>query len=121
MIKKRKILIVDDDNRNVFAMEVTLKSHGFECISASSAEQCMKILKEVKDISCVLMDMMLPEIDGYEAIGLIKNDPDLKQLKVIAVTARAMQKDRDLCIQAGADAYVPKPVNVEDLLHEMNN
>jgi two-component system, cell cycle response regulator DivK len=120
-MNRKKILIVDDDNRNVFAMQATLKRHGFDTVAASSAEQCLQILQKEKNINCVLMDMMLPEIDGYEAISMIKKDPSLKKLPVVAVTARAMQEDKKICIKAGADAYVSKPVDVDTLLQILNN
>ncbi len=118
---QKKILIVDDDDRNVFAMKATLNRHGFKCMSASSAEQCLQIFKVQQDIYCVLMDMRLPEIDGYETIHIIKKDPALKNLPVVAVTARAMREDRELCLLAGANAYVTKPVGVNILLNVLKD
>lgn len=108
-----KILIVDDDPRNIFALNATLKAKGFSCVTATGAVQGMKLLKEDSGIAIVLIDMMMPEMDGYEAIPLIKQ---IKPVPVIAVTAQAMVGDREKCIEVGANDYISKPVNVDQLL-----
>lgn len=115
------ILIIDDDSRNVFALNAVLKAKKFPCLSARSAKEGITILKENKKIGLVLMDMMMPETDGYEAIEIIKADNQLKNIPVIAVTANAMSGDRERCIAAGADEYISKPVNVEQLLKLIKN
>ncbi|MHC0444985.1 response regulator [Flavobacterium sp. 3-218] len=109
-------MIVDDDSRNIFALVNTLKAKSYDCVSCLSAEEALKILKEDSSIDAVLIDMMMPEMDGYEAIPLIKEIPSQKSTLVIAVTAQAMSGDREKCIEAGADAYISKPVDVDKLL-----
>jgi CheY-like chemotaxis protein len=85
-----------------------------------SADQGLKILSANKNIGVVLMDMMMPEMDGYEAIGKMKCDEELKNIPVIAVTAQAMVGDREKCLKAGANGYISKPVNVDELLRLLN-
>lgn len=108
-----KILIVDDDGRNIFALSATLRARGYVCLSALGAKEALSLLAQHEDIGVVLMDMMMPEMDGYEAIPIIKERFDVA---VIAVTAQAMSGDREKCLAAGADAYVAKPIDVDRLL-----
>ena len=116
-IMARKVLIIDDDTRNIFALNATLKAKGYECLSATSAQQGMAYLGSSPDIGIVLMDMMMPGMDGYEAIPKMKEN---FSLPIIAVTAQAMTGDREKCLQAGADDYISKPVNVDRLLGILN-
>jgi len=111
----KKVLIIDDDNRNIFALSAVLKARGYHCLTAAGGEEGIGLLKENKEIAVVLMDMMMPGMDGYEAIAKIEENPDLKHIPVIAVTAQAMVGDRERCINAGAAGYVSKPINVEEL------
>ena len=111
----QKILIIDDDNRNTFALHAVLKAKGFTCVTTSSAEEGLKMLSNGTDIGIVLLDMMMPEMDGYEVIGVIRKHYR-KNIPVISVTAQAMQGDEEKCLQAGADAYISKPVDVDKLL-----
>lgn len=113
---KGKVLIIDDDPRNIFAMAATLKAKGFQCLSSPSAAEGIELMKQDKDIKVVLLDMMMPEMDGYEALGVIRSDKELAGLTVVAVTAQAMVGDREKCLAAGADSYVSKPVDVDRLL-----
>lgn len=113
---KGKVLIIDDDPRNIFALAATLKSKGFQCLSSLSAIEGIELMKQDKDIKVVLLDMMMPEMDGYEALGVIRAHRELAGLKVVAVTAQAMVGDREKCLEAGADNYVSKPVDVDKLL-----
>ncbi len=113
---KKKILIVDDDSRNIFALNATLKYRGFECISCSGALEALNILKSNDHISAVLIDMMMPDMDGYEAIPRIKKIEKNKHIPVIAVTAQAMQGDKEKCLNAGANGYISKPINVDQML-----
>lgn len=108
-----KILIVDDDPRNIFALVATLKARGYTCLTAGGAADALSLLTRDTAIDLVLMDMMMPEMDGYEAIPLLKARFDIP---VIAVTAQAMQGDREKCLTAGADAYIAKPIDVDRLL-----
>jgi two-component system cell cycle response regulator DivK len=112
---KDKILIVDDDNRNIFALSAVLKARKYRCISATSGEEGLALLKQDKEIGIVLMDMMMPGMDGYQAIAEINADEELKAVPVIAVTAQAMLGDRERCLEAGATGYVSKPINVDTL------
>ena len=112
----KKILIIDDDSRNIFALNAVLKAKKYQCFSASSTAEGFKILSTDKNIGVVLMDMMMPFMDGYEAIAKMKEDQELKNIPVVAVTAQAMVGDRERCIEAGAVGYVSKPVNVDSLI-----
>lgn len=115
-MEKKKVLIVDDDSRNIFALTATLKARAFECLSCTSAAEALRILKTDAPIDVVLIDMMMPDMDGYEAIPLIKAIPHRRDTPVISVTAQAMVGDREKCLAAGADDYISKPINVDKLL-----
>ena len=114
-MEQKTILIVDDDSRNIFALSLVLKSRGYPCISASQANEGIAIMKENAAIGIVLLDMMMPGMDGYQALQVVKNDDDIKHIPVIAVTAQAMAGDKEKCLEAGADGYISKPVNVDEL------
>ena len=116
MKNSKKILIIDDDNKNIFALTAVLKAKKYNCISATSAEKGFKIMSQNNDIGIVLMDMMMPEMDGYEAIKKMKSNPEQKDFPVVAITAQAMTGDKEKCLKAGADGYVSKPVNVDELV-----
>lgn len=118
---KKKILIVDDDPRNIFALKLTLKSEGFEVMDASMVDEALLIMKDNRDIAVVLMDMMMPEIDGYEALKIISQTPEISDIPVIAVTAQAMAGDREKCLEAGAKDYITKPISVELLLKSIQS
>lgn len=111
----KKVLIIDDDNRNIFALTAVLKAKGYSCLSATGGEEGLQLLEEQKDIAVVLMDMMMPGMDGYAAIAAMNASPELKNIPVIAVTAQAMLGDRERCLEAGAVGYVSKPINVDNL------
>lgn len=110
-----KILIIDDDNRNIFALRAVLKAKGYHCVSATGGEEGLDLLRRDKSIAVVLMDMMMPGMDGYQAMAQMEEQPDLKDIPVIAVTAQAMLGDRERCLNAGAVGYVSKPINVDEL------
>lgn len=110
-----KVLIIDDDTRNIFALKAVLKAKGYQCLSASGAEEGIDLLSRDEHIAVVLMDMMMPGMDGYQAIAKINEMPDIKDIPVIAVTAQAMLGDRERCLNAGAVGYVSKPINVDEL------
>lgn len=110
-----KILIIDDDNRNIFALKAVLKARGYHCLSATGAEEGLELLKRDQEIAVVLMDMMMPGMDGYQAMAKMDDHPELKNIPVIAVTAQAMLGDKERCLNAGAVGYVSKPINVEEL------
>ena len=119
-MNRKKVLIIDDDSRNIFALKATLKAKSFDCISCLSAPEALEILTNQKDIDIILIDMMMPEMDGYDAIPLIKQLPQYSTIPVIAVTAQAMTGDREKCIDAGADDYISKPINVDKLMLILN-
>lgn len=112
----KKILIVDDDPRNIFALKLTLKARGYAVESCTMAQDALEMLKTDPDFSVVLMDMMMPGIDGYEAIRMIRSSQEIKHVPAIAVTAQAMPEDRQKCLEAGADDYVSKPIDVDLLI-----
>lgn len=120
MNNSKEILIIDDDSKNIFALSAVLTAKKFACVSALSAKEGLKMLEANKNIGVVLMDMMMPEMDGYEAIGHMKSDSELKEIPVIAITAQAMTGDREKCLEAGADGYISKPVNMDELLQVLN-
>lgn len=113
------ILIVDDDQRNIFALRLTLKSKGYRVLSSNSALDAIRLLETDHQIALVLLDMMMPEVDGYETIQLIRKLNSNSQLPIIAVTAQAMSGDREKCLNAGAQAYVSKPIDVDKLTLEI--
>lgn len=115
-MSKKNILIVDDDARNIFALTATLKSRSFDCVSCLGAEEALELLKGDVIIDCILIDMMMPNMDGYEAIPLIKAIPHRQNIPVVAVTAQAMVGDREKCLRAGADDYISKPIDVDKLM-----
>ena len=112
----QKILIIDDDDRNIFALKAVLTARGYYCSTAPGGTQALDILKSNKDIGVALVDMMMPDIDGYELMMLIRKIPSLQHIRLIAVTAQAMQGDKEKCMAAGADDYISKPVDVDILL-----
>jgi CheY-like chemotaxis protein len=112
----RKVLVVDDDLRNVFAITSVLELYGLTVVHAPSGQQGIDALRADQDIDLVLMDVMMPEMDGYTTTAAIREMPEFADLPVIAVTARAMQGDRDKSLAAGTTDYVTKPVDTEELL-----
>jgi two-component system, cell cycle response regulator DivK len=116
----KKVLIIDDDHRNIYALRLVLKAKGYECLTAPDAASGIALLRSDPDVGVVLMDMMMPDMDGYEAIGQLKSIPELSHLPVIAVTAQAMVGDKEKCLAAGAVGYVSKPIDVDVLLNLLN-
>ena len=112
----RKVLIVDDDVRNIFALTSALESHNMVVVHAENGQEGIDLLTETPDIEVVLMDIMMPGMDGYEAIAAIRQMGDFRQLPIIALTAKAMKADRDRCIEAGASDYISKPLDIDQLL-----
>ncbi len=116
IMPKKRVLIVDDDSRNIFALTATLRAKTFECLSCLNARDALDILKTDERIDAVLLDMMMPDMDGYEAIPHIKNIDHRRNMPIFAVTAQAMLGDREKCLRAGATDYVAKPIDVDRLL-----
>ena len=120
MDNEKKVLIIDDDSRNIFALGAVLRSRGYSVLSASTAKEGIELLQNKTGIKVVLLDMMMPDMDGYEAVRVIRSIERLQQVPVIAVTAQAMVGDREKCLEAGADEYVSKPVDVDWLMELLN-
>ncbi len=116
VLEGKTVLLVDDDMRNVFALSSVLEEKGLNIIVARNGLESLEKLKEHKDIALVLMDIMMPKMDGYEAMREIRKDARLKKLPIIALTAKAMMGDRNKCIEAGANDYLAKPVDTDKLL-----
>ena len=112
----KKVLIVDDDIRNIFAMTSILERHDMNIFSAETGRVAMESLQNTPDIAVVLMDIMMPDMDGYDTIRAIRKVPKFRSLPIIALTAKAMKGDREKCIEAGASDYIAKPVDTEQLL-----
>ena len=120
MIQKKKVLIIDDDSRNIFALSAVLRARGFQCVSAPGAAEGIDLLNSDAEIGIVLMDMMMPDMDGYEAIDEIRSNVKIAQVPIIAVTAQAMVGDREKALAAGADNYTSKPIDVDFLTEILN-
>ncbi|MGI9065397.1 MAG: HAMP domain-containing protein [Pyrinomonadaceae bacterium] len=112
----RKVMVVDDDVRNIFALTSALEAHNMNVVHAENGQEGIDILKANPDIEAVLMDIMMPEMDGYEAITAIREMEEFKQLPIIALTAKAMKADRDHCLAVGASDYISKPLDIDQLL-----
>jgi CheY-like chemotaxis protein/two-component sensor histidine kinase len=112
----RKVLIVDDDVRNIFALSSVLERRGMTVLTAGTGREAIATVESTSDLSIVLMDIMMPEMDGYETMQVIRQNPQFRRLPIIALTAKAMKGDREKCLEAGASEYLAKPVNTEQLL-----
>lgn len=121
MEDKKNVLIIDDDSRNIFALSLYLKAKGFQSVSALSAKEGIEILNKSDNVSVVFMDIMMPEMDGYEAIRKIREIPRFSLLPIIAVTAQAMIGDKEKCLDAGASGYISKPINMDMLVAMIND
>jgi CheY-like chemotaxis protein len=115
MLEGKNILIVDDDMRNIFSLSSALAEKNMTIFEAENGNEALKQLEEFPDINLVLMDIMMPEMDGYEAMRCIRKDPRFHSLPIIALTAKAMKGDREECLKAGASDYITKPVDMEKL------
>ena len=112
----RKVLVVDDDVRNIFALSSVLERRGMKVLSAGTGREAIATIESTPDLAIVLMDIMMPEMDGYETMQVIRQNQALRRLPIIALTAKAMKGDRERCLEAGASEYLAKPVNTEQLL-----
>jgi CheY-like chemotaxis protein len=112
----RTVLLVDDDARNIFALSSVLERRGMQVLTATTGEEAIKLVESTPDLAIVLMDIMMPEMDGYQTIGHIRANPKFRRLPIVALTAKAMKGDREKCLEAGASDYLAKPVNTEQLL-----
>jgi CheY-like chemotaxis protein len=112
----KKVLVVDDDVRNIFALSSVLERRGMTVLTAGTGKAAIATLESVPDVSIVLMDIMMPEMDGYETMQVIRQNALFRRMPIIALTAKAMKGDREKCLEAGASEYLAKPVNTEQLL-----
>jgi len=115
----QKVLLVDDDARNIFALSSVLERRGMQVLTATTGHEAIALLEaEPPDpgVAIVLMDIMMPEMDGYETMQVIRQNPAFRRLPIVALTAKAMKGDREKCLEAGASEYLAKPVNTEQLL-----
>jgi len=119
VLRGRKILVVDDDARNIFALTSLLENQEMEVITATNGRAAISLIKDTPDLSIVLMDIMMPEMDGYETMREIRKSAQFRTLPILALTAKAMKGDREKCLDAGASDYIAKPVNTDQLLSLM--
>jgi CheY-like chemotaxis protein/two-component sensor histidine kinase len=112
----KKVLVVDDDMRNIFALSSVLERRGMQVLTAGTGREAISMLESTPDVAIVLMDIMMPEMDGYATMQVIRQNPSFRRLPIIALTAKAMKGDREKCLEAGASEYLAKPVNTEQLL-----
>jgi len=112
----KRVLVVDDDVRNIFALSSVLERRGMQVLSASTGREAIEMLESTPDLAIVLMDIMMPEMDGYETMRAIRTKASFRRLPIVALTAKAMKGDREKCLEAGASDYLAKPVNTEQLL-----
>src|SRR5262249_48896852 len=114
-------LLVDDDTRNIFALSSMLERRGMRVLTAANGSEAIHLVNSTPDIAIVLMDIMMPELDGYQTIAAIRENPSFRRLPIIALTAKAMKGDREKSLEAGASEYLAKPVNTERLLSAMRS
>ena len=119
VLRGRKVLVVDDDARNIFALTSLLENHEVEVMSVTNGRGAIDIIQTTPNLSMVLMDIMMPDMDGYETMREIRKAPEFRTLPIIALTAKAMKGDREKCLDAGASDYIAKPVNTDQLLSLM--
>ena len=109
-------MLVDDDMRNIFALSCVLERRGMTVLTAVTGREAIATLEKTPEVAIVLMDIMMPEMDGYETMQVIRQNSSFRRLPIIALTAKAMKGDREKCLEAGASEYLAKPVNTEQLL-----
>ncbi|MDP9040625.1 MAG: response regulator, partial [Bacteroidota bacterium] len=119
ILTNKCVMIVDDDVRNLFALTTAFERYNMKVVTAESGQEAIDILSENKQVDMLLMDIMMPEMDGYETTQKIRREHKNNNLPIIAVTAKAMKGDREKCIEAGASDYITKPVKIDQLLSLM--
>jgi CheY-like chemotaxis protein len=112
----KTVLLVDDDARNIFALSSVLERRGMKVLTATTGNEAISLLDSRPEVAMVLMDIMMPEMDGYQTMQVIRGNSDFRRLPIVALTAKAMKGDREKCLEAGASDYLAKPVNTEQLL-----
>ena len=119
ILRGRKVLVVDDDVRNIFALTSLLENQEMDVVSATNGRNAIDLIQSTPDVSIVLMDIMMPEMDGYETMREIRKAQEFRTIPILALTAKAMKGDREKCLNAGASDYIAKPVNTDQLLSLM--
>ena len=117
----KQVLVVDDDVRNIFALSSALERRGMNVLTATTGREAIEMLNETPNVAIVLMDIMMPEMDGYQTMQAIRQEPRFRRLPIVALTAKAMKGDREKCLEAGASDYLAKPVNTEQLLASLRS
>ena len=112
----KTILVVDDDARNIFALSSVLERRGMNVLTATTGNEAIARVQSTPEVAIVLMDIMMPEMDGFQTMRLIRASPAFSRLPIVALTAKAMKGDREKCIEAGASDYLAKPVDTDQLL-----
>ncbi|RNI28260.1 response regulator [Rufibacter immobilis] len=115
MAPKPTLLLADDDPRNIFALKAVLQLKGYTILTAQNGKECLDVLAKQPEVDVVLMDMMMPVMDGYEATQALRQQPQFRDLPIIAVTAQAMPGDKERCLAAGATEYIAKPIDTDQL------
>jgi CheY-like chemotaxis protein len=115
-VEGKKALVVDDDIRNIFAVTTLLERHRMKVVYAESGQGAIEMLRQNPDVDVVLMDIMMPEMDGYDTIRVMRRDPQWQQLPIIAVTARALKEDREQSLRSGASDHLAKPIDENKLI-----
>ncbi len=115
-LANRTVLLVDDDSRNIFALSSVLERRGMHVLTATTGNEAISLLRDNPSVAIVLMDIMMPEMDGYQTMQAMRRNADWRRLPIIALTAKAMKGDREKCLEAGASDYLAKPVNTDQLL-----
>lgn len=118
-LKNKSVLIVDDDERNRYALSSYLDMMEMQVLTANDGEAAMSLLRSGQTVDLILLDIMMPVMDGYEMLKILRTDETLKNIPVIAVTARAMKGDDAKCIEAGASDYIPKPIDLKKFISKM--
>jgi CheY-like chemotaxis protein len=116
VLKNKTVLMADDDVRNIFSLTKILENHKMKILPAVDGNEALATILANPQVDIVLMDMMMPEMDGFDSIRKIREMPSLKNLPIIAITAKAMSGDREKCIEAGASDYISKPVDIDQLI-----
>jgi CheY-like chemotaxis protein len=115
-LRGRKVLVVDDDARNIYALATVLEAEDMDVLSATNGRQAIETIRATPDIAVVLMDIMMPEMDGFQTMKEIRQESRFRSIPIVALTAKAMKGDREKCLVAGASDYIAKPVNTDQLL-----
>jgi len=116
VLRRKRVLIVDDDVRNIFALSSVLERHGMDVLTAGTGQEAVEKVAAGEEIDLIMMDIMMPGMDGYETIRAIRARPDSRAMPIVALTAKAMKGDREKCLEAGASDYLAKPVVTDQLL-----